>query len=120
MYLVKSDTTGILLKITIPVIARAIKNSLPAVYRSDHNIISRNHPANSPDLNPIEGIWNIIKERVKQQLHQIHDILELKAALRQEWKQIKQEMVQERIDEMPYRCGQVFRHPRVRVKTDRW
>ena len=37
-----------------------------------------------------------------------------------EWKQIRQEIVQERIDEMPYRCGQVFRHPSVRVKTTRW
>lgn len=95
-------------------------NSLPAVYRHNRGVKTLTHPANSPDLNPIESIWNIIKERVKQQLHHIDSIVKLKAALQHEWKQIRQEMVQERIDEMPYRCKQVFQHPKVRVKTDRW
>jgi hypothetical protein len=87
-------------------------NSLPAVYRHNRDVVSLSHPANSPDLNPIESMWNIIKERVKLQLHQIKSIVELKAALQHEWSQIRQEMVQRRIDEMPYRCRQVYRHQR--------
>ncbi|KAF2819655.1 hypothetical protein CC86DRAFT_362637 [Ophiobolus disseminans] len=46
------------------------------------------HPAKSPDLNLIEGIWNIIKERVRCKLHNINTIDELKAALQQEWKAV--------------------------------
>ena len=94
--------------------------SLPAAYRYDRGIVSLSHPANSPDLNPIESMWNIIKERVRQQLHQITLTIELKAALQYEWSQIRQEMVQERIDEMLYPCRQMYRHPKVRCKTNLW
>ena len=44
-------------------------NSLPAIYKQDRGVEILSHPANSPDLTPIEGIWTIIKERVKQQLY---------------------------------------------------
>ena len=56
-------------------------DSLPAKYREEHHMRSLRHPANSCDLNPIEGIWLIIKERVRQKLDEIHSIKELKAAL---------------------------------------
>ena len=95
-------------------------NSLPAVYKHDRGIRTLSHPANSPDLNPIESMWNIIKSRVKQRLNTINSITELKAALQHEWKQIQQEIVQERIDEMPHRCRQVFQYPSVRVRTTLW
>ena len=96
------------------------RDSLPAVYRRDRGVASIQHPANSPDLNPIEGIWNIIKERVRQQLYNINSIAELKAALQREWKDIQQEMVQRRVLEMQHRCRQVYKHPKVRVKTELW
>jgi hypothetical protein len=95
-------------------------NSLPAIYKQDRGVEVISHPANSPDLNPIEGIWNIIKERVRQQLYNLNTIAELKAALQREWKAIDQETIQQRVLEMQYRCGQVYRHPKVRVKTDLW
>lgn len=62
--------------------------SLPALYRRRKGVERLMHPANSPDLNPIEGIWNIIKERVRRELHNINTIDELKAALQREWKAV--------------------------------
>ena len=68
-------------------------NSLPAVYWYERGVKVLSHPANSPNLNPIEGISNIIKERVKCQLYTINSITELKAALQHEWKQVGVEVV---------------------------
>jgi hypothetical protein len=95
-------------------------DSLPYQFKVKRGVLFYKHPPNSPDLNPIEGIWNIIKQRVKQYLETVHTIDNLKAALQAEWKQVKQEMVQERVAELPERLEQVFQHPRVRVKTALW
>lgn len=94
--------------------------SLPALYRRRKGVEGLMHPANSPDLNLIEGIWNIIKERVRRALHNINNIDELKAALQQEWKAVTQDQIQVRINEMPYRVGQVFAYPDKRCKTSLW
>jgi transposase len=67
--------------------------SLPAVYRHRRGVISALHPPNSPDLNPIEAIWNIIKNKVKQYLDTLHSINDLKAALQREWKAITQDEI---------------------------
>jgi hypothetical protein len=95
-------------------------DSLPYRYKCWRGVATYKHPANSPDLNPIEGIWNIIKTRVKQYLETIHSINDLKAALQAEWKKVRQEMVEERVIELPDRLRQVAQHPRVRVKTALW
>jgi transposase len=95
-------------------------DSLPAVYKAKHGIHRLHHPANSPDLNPIESIWNIIKQRTRHQLHKINSISDLKAHLQFEWSQVSIEMIQKRIDEMPDRIIQAWRWPERRVKTRLW
>jgi hypothetical protein len=96
------------------------KDSQPAIYKQCHDIECIFHPANSPDLNPIEGIWNVIKNRVKRYLWEIDDVATLKQALQNEWQQVTQDQIQARINEMPWRVGQVYEHPEKRVKSDLW
>lgn len=94
--------------------------SEPAIYRSRAGMRRLYHPANSPDLNPIEGIWNIIKARIKQQIYDINSVEELKIALQREWAQITQKQIRDRIDEMGYRCREVWLNPGKRCKTQLW
>jgi hypothetical protein len=93
---------------------------LSARYRRRHGVWRLQHPANSPDLNLIEGIWNIIKERVCRRLHKINTIDELKAVLQAEWKRVTQDQIQARINEMAWHVGEVFAHPEKHVKSDLW
>jgi len=42
------------------------KRGLAQEYKEAHGIENLKHPAQSPDLNLIEGIWAIIKQRIRR------------------------------------------------------
>ncbi|KAI5703251.1 hypothetical protein M8J76_000466 [Diaphorina citri] len=66
-------------------------------------------PARSPDLNPIEHIWDILKRRIRGR-HILPDSLhELKEAIVDEWNGIPQEQISNVINSMPRRLGEVIR-----------
>jgi hypothetical protein len=95
-------------------------DSLPAIYRNRNGMLRLHHPANSSDPNPVESIWNTIKERVRRRLHEIDSITELKDALQYEWSQVTMDQIRARINEMPERISKVLHHPETRVKIDLW
>ena len=76
------------------------------------------HPANSSDLNSIEGLWNILKQRIRHYKWDGEE--ELKALLQAEWHRISQLEIQRRIDEMPERCRRVYENGGALVKSELW
>ncbi|KAI1676338.1 hypothetical protein KJE20_14067 [Pyrenophora tritici-repentis] len=82
-------------------------DSVPSQYGENLGIKTLRHAANSPDFNPIESLWEIIKERVKRYIHQLNTINELKSALQTEWRNITQDNVQRWIKEMPKRLPMI-------------
>ena len=60
-------------------IARMTKDEMELDFIEDH-------PPNSPDLNPIENVWRILKSRVK--LHHCKTHQELRNAIEEEWEAI--------------------------------
>lgn len=60
-------------------------------------------PAQSPDLNPIENLWRIIKIRVSARRHQIHTIEAMEQAIREEWGLLKAKDYKRCIESMPKR-----------------
>lgn len=63
-------------------------------------------PAQSPDLNIIENVWHMLKQRVYREEFKTTE--ELWAALQREWKKIKTTEVQNLIDSMPRRLKSVI------------
>jgi transposase len=62
-------------------------------------------PANSPDLNPIENMWHILKDTVYR--HKFTTVEELWSILKQEWAAISKTQVKKLIDSMPRRLKSV-------------
>lgn len=60
------------------------------------------NPPQSPDLNPIESIWRIIKQRLKNR-GPIFDVDELRRAIEEEWDKITLKGINKAISTMPDR-----------------
>ena len=54
-------------------------------YLRDESIITLPWPVRSPDLNPIEHIWDFIGLRVKERTSPVQTFNDLKQTLHQEW-----------------------------------
>ncbi|KAI3361912.1 hypothetical protein L3Q82_012182, partial [Scortum barcoo] len=77
-------------------------------FLQDEGIDAMDWPARSPDLNPIEHIWDIMSRSI----HQCHiapqTVQELADALVQVWEEIPQETIRHLIRSMPRRCREVI------------
>ena len=94
------------------------KEGLASSYKKKHGIKNLMHPAQSPDLNPIEACWNIIKQRLQRRL--FHSEEDVKAAIQDEWDKITIKEIQDRIKDMPGRCTRVKNNGGKPIKTAKW
>lgn len=65
-------------------------------------------PARSPDLNPIEHLWDEMGRRVRQRDPPPASIAQLACALREEWAAVPQSVIRHLILSMPRRVQQVL------------
>lgn len=63
-------------------------------------------PSNSPDLNPIENLWAIIKRNVE--LRMPKNLSELEQFLEEEWGNIPDSLLINLVNSMPRRCREVI------------
>jgi Transposase/DDE superfamily endonuclease len=66
-------------------------------------------PAQSPDLNPIENLWRIIKLRISKKRHRIHNIKQMEEAIREEWDNLTPTDWEGCIKSMQQRCRLVIK-----------
>lgn len=66
-------------------------------------------PARSPDLNPIEHVWDMVGRRVRARIPAPANLQELSAAVVQEWDEIDQYDIRHLIAGMPRRMEAVIR-----------
>ena len=83
-------------------------NVIPNWLREQNINILGPWPGNSPDLNPIENLWSILKRRVEKQNPTYSD--KLQALIMQEWAAISQDVAQKLIDSMPERIEEILKN----------
>ena len=64
-------------------------------------------PPQSPDLNPIEHLWKILKEKISR--HRPKSITELEQATRLEWENISSDVTENLVNSMPSRVIEVIK-----------
>ncbi|GFW19627.1 transposable element Tcb1 transposase [Trichonephila clavipes] len=71
----------------------------------EEGIVRMEWPASSPDMNPIEHVWDALGRRVAGHQPPPQTLQELERALLEEWDRIPQLVINSLIDSMPQRCS---------------
>ncbi len=74
---------------------------------NDHGVGVLDWPANSPDLNPIENIWGIVKRKMRDTRPNNAD--ELKPTVKETWASIPPQQCHKLITSMPRRIEAVMK-----------
>ena len=66
-------------------------------------------PAYSPDLNPIETVWNWMKDWIDEQYGEKKlNLNQLRIAVKDAWDAVPEDFLNQPIDDMPNRCKAVI------------
>ncbi len=74
---------------------------------NDHGVTVLDWPANSPDLNPIENLWGIVKRKMRDTRPNNAD--DLKATVKETWSSIPPQQCHKLITSMPRRIEAVIK-----------
>ncbi len=74
---------------------------------NDHGVTVLDWPPNSPDLNPIENLWGIVKRKMRDTRPNNAD--DLKAAIKETWASIQPQQCHKLITSMPHRIEAVIK-----------
>lgn len=74
-------------------------------YLESEDIVRMDWPARSPDLNPIEHLWDVLGRRIASHQPPPRTLNQLKDALLKEWRLLEHSLVSNLINSMKSRCG---------------
>jgi hypothetical protein len=89
--------------------ARLHRAGVVTDYLRDKSITTLPWPVRSPDLNPIDHIWDIIDRRVRERKPPAQTLNELEQTLHQEWQRLAQVQIRRLVGSMRRRLAAVIR-----------
>ena len=84
--------------------ARPHRAAVVEEFLQTEDIARMDWPARSPDLNPIEHVWDMLGRRVASRQHPPITLQDLRAALQEEWTLLPQNEIDDLIRSMHRRC----------------
>ncbi len=84
-------------------------SNLAKNWRTDMGIEELPWPPQSPDLNPIEQIWKILKDSIQDRKPPVKRVEDLEGVLQEEWKRLDLEKVNDLVESLPNRISEVIK-----------
>ena len=88
--------------------ARPHRARIVQEFLRQNNVVRIEWPARSPDMSPIEHVWDILGRRVRSRTPRPRTLHELAAALQDEWRRIPQQQITRGVRSMRRRCQAVY------------
>jgi transposase len=85
------------------------KAKIAAEWREAKGIKKMSWPAQSPDYNPIENLWSMMKKRVNTLCPHVRSPQAMKVVLESGWSEFTPETINKLIDYMPKRVKTVIK-----------
>jgi transposase len=79
------------------------RSKIVKLWKDENKIVSLDWPSNSPDLNPIENIWALLKNKIKKRPNRTTK--EFTESIIECWKEIDQEHINNAINSVPNRIN---------------
>ena len=80
----------------------------PAMWKALHKVPLLAWAFNSPDMNPIEQIWRIMKQNLRKRRAEITNLTQYRQAIQEEWDAILMSKINELIGEMERRVDTMY------------
>ena len=84
------------------------RSTLPKQWREAHKMTKITWPTNSPDLNPIENLWMILKDRIQNDIRP-NNKQELVESIERAWEAITMETLEILLASMSHRMRAVIK-----------
>jgi transposase len=78
-------------------------------WKRQHRIPAFFWPPQSPDLNPVENVWNVLKNNVRKHIRDIKCVADLRDTLTTCWNSLTVTYLHSLYESLPRRCQQVLR-----------
>lgn len=83
------------------------KSTLVKDYLAAEKINVMEWPAKSPDLNPIENLWELVDRQIRKNTHK--NKAELRQAIEDAWRAVPSSVLVSLMESMPRRCSAVIK-----------
>lgn len=84
------------------------RSHLATAFKAAAGIRTLPWPARSPDLNPIENVWSLLKLDVRKRLRPDDGLDRLQELLQQSWQGLSQAVIDHLVESMPSRVSEVI------------
>ena len=85
------------------------RSTVSKIWCKTQGLEKLNWPANSPDLNLIENVWDLLKDAIQHHHVKPKNIIKMKEALKEEWDKISSGMLMKLLESMPERMKAVIK-----------
>ena len=86
----------------------SINLRLESIFHTGHATVIFPDPPYSPDLNPIEHVWKVLKERIGNRVDRPKNVDELWVVVQDEWSKIDINLINDFVDSMPDHVNVVY------------